>query len=244
MGRSVASVIRETGGASIAGLIELRPGVEPSGLGPDDAPVLRALPAPSARGDVVIDFTRPPGTRALLEALRGTRLPVVCGTTGITAAERELLELYSEESPVFYAENMSYGISVIQRLLRAASAMFGDAADMEIVEFHHRGKADFPSGTASALARAVRPEATTVGGRGEAAGPESDRVHIHSVRIGGIPGDHDVHFATADEVVTLSHRALSRTVFARGAVLAAQFVVGREKGLYGMNDLVEAHGDG
>jgi len=122
--------------------------------------------------------------------------------------------------------------------------MFHGTADMEIVEFHHRGKADFPSGTAAALARAARPEAPTVNGRGDAAGPESDRVHIHSVRIGGIPGDHYVHFATPDEVVTLSHRALSRSVFARGAVRAAQFIVRRDKGLYTMNDLVEAHEDG
>jgi 4-hydroxy-tetrahydrodipicolinate reductase len=118
--------------------------------------------------------------------------------------------------------------------------MLKGAADMEIVEFHHRGKADFPSGTAAALARVVRPEGPTVDGRGDSAGPEADRVHIHSVRIGGIPGDHQVHFAMADEVVTLSHRALSRNAFARGAVRAAQFIVGRDKGFYTMDDLMEA----
>jgi 4-hydroxy-tetrahydrodipicolinate reductase len=244
MGRSVASVVSESTGTAISGVIELRTDVEAPALGPDGPPVLRTLPARSNPGDVVIDFTRPAGVSALLGALSGTRLPVVCGTTGITGAERELLEVYSQESPVFYAENMSYGISVIMRLLRAASPMFEGVADMEIVEFHHRGKADFPSGTAAAMARVARPDGPTVDGRGAAAGPETDRAHIHSVRIGGIPGDHQVHFAMLDEVVTLSHRALSRNVFAPGALSAARFIVGRDKGLYTMNDLVEAQADG
>ncbi len=244
MGQSVASVVGETEGATIAGVIELRSGVERPAPGADGPPVLQTLPARSDPGDVVIDFTRPAGVRSLVGALSGPRLPVVCGTTGISGAERELLEVYSQESPVFYAENMSYGISVVMRLLRAASLMFEGAADMEIVEFHHREKADFPSGTAAALARVVRPEGPMVDGRGDAAGPEVDRVHIHSVRIGGIPGDHQVHFAMPDEVVTLSHRALSRNVFARGAVRAARFIVGRHKGLYTMDDLVEAQENG
>ncbi len=240
MGRSVAEVVGETDRVSIAGMVELRSGVERPVPGPDGPPVLKELPARPEPGDVVIDFSRPAGVKSLVEALSGTHLPIVCGTTGMGGPERELLEVYAQESPVFYAENMSYGISVIKRLLRSATLMFEGVADMEIVEFHHRGKADFPSGTAAALARVARPDEPTVDGRGEAAGPEADRVHIHSVRMGGIPGDHQVYFAMADEVVTLSHRALSRKVFARGAVRAAQFIVGRDKGLYTMDDLVEA----
>jgi len=240
MGRSVAEVVGETDRASIAGMLELRSGVRTPASGPGGIPVLNELPAHPGPGDVVIDFSRPAGVKLLVEALSATRLPVVCGTTGMGAPERELLEVYSQESPVFYAENMSYGISVIKKLLRSAALMFEGAADMEIVEFHHRGKADFPSGTAAALARVARPDGPTVDGRGDSAGPEADRVHIHSVRMGGIQGDHQVHFAMADEVVTLSHRALSRNVFARGAVRAARFIVGRHNGLYTMEDLVEA----
>jgi 4-hydroxy-tetrahydrodipicolinate reductase len=207
-------------------------------------PLLTRVPERGTSGEVVVDFSRPAGLSILAKALRGSGLPLVSGTTGIGGKERELLQTYSEESPVFYDENMSYGISLLKRLLAVASAAMGNATDVEIVEFHHRGKADFPSGTADAIARSVRPQRTTVPGRGDFAGPDPERVHIHSVRLGGVAGEHQVHLASADETLTLSHRALSREVFARGAVRAARFVSGRKSGFFTMDDLAEEGGNG
>jgi 4-hydroxy-tetrahydrodipicolinate reductase len=129
---------------------------------------------------------------------------------------------------------------LLKSVLRTVSPWLTDSTDVEIVEFHHRDKVDFPSGTAIALAHSIAPDGQPIAGRGEFANPESTRVHIHSVRMGGVVGEHQVHFASDEEVITLSHRAISRNVFARGALRAARFVIGREKGLYTMNDLLEA----
>jgi len=241
MGRAIASVASQTSDARIEGVLQLRENPESSVEPESDAPpVLRTPPKQSSPGEVVIDFSHASALQPLLRALQGTRLPLVCGTTGMGAAERELLEEYSKETALFYDENMSYGISVIRHLLQAANTMFQDGADVEIVEFHHRDKVDFPSGTAESLARAVRPDAEAVSGRGGLVGPDRGRVHVHSARIGGIPGEHQVHFATPDEIVSLSHRALSRDVFARGAIGAARFLVGRDKGFFTMSDIVKA----
>lgn len=150
-----------------------------------------------------------------------------------------MLEEYSKEAAVLYDENMSYGIAVLRALLRAASGLLRDA-DVEIVEFHHRGKKDHPSGTTFALARAIDPDAGVVEGR--TAADESRRrvIRSHSARLGGVPGEHQVYFATDDEVVTISHRALTRDLFAKGAIRAALFVSGKPKGLYTAEDVARA----
>jgi 4-hydroxy-tetrahydrodipicolinate reductase len=243
MGRAIASLIPKIEGVRLRGMLKLRhSGTERSMPESAGVPVLTEIPKRSGPGEVVVDFSHAEAVEPLVRAMAGTGLPVVCGTTGINSAERDLLNYYSEESPVFYDENMSYGIAVLKWLLRTAAPMLTDSADVEIVEFHHRGKVDFPSGTAIGLARAIAPDTEPIPGRGDSAHPESGHLHIHSVRVGGIPGEHQVHFATDEEVITLSHRALSRNVFARGAIRAAQFVVNRDKGFFTMSDLLEEHG--
>lgn len=187
--------------------------------------------------DVVVDFSRPEGVGSLVEVLAGTGVRVVSGTTGLGQVERELLEEYSQKTAVFYDDNMSYGISVVKKLLATAGRLFGDLADIEVVEYHHRGKRDHPSGTAYGLVRAVDPDAVVVEGRGAAPEGAGRIVRTHSVRAGGIPGEHHVHFATDDEVVTISHQALSRELFARGALRAVLFIVGKASGMYSMQDL-------
>ena len=179
------------------------------------------------QGDVVIDFSLPEAMPGLMAALDGTGKPLVSGTTGLPAEAHAALRKYANSAPVFYAENMSYGIAVLTELLAGASRTLRGSSEVEIVETHHKHKKDAPSGTALALARAID-------------GGEGRDVPIHSVRAGGVPGDHQVIFAADEEVVTISHRALSRRVFARGAVRAARFVSGRDAGFYRMHDLVEA----
>lgn len=239
MGLAVRAMAK-TEGVPIHGAIELRDGISANHFG--DEMRLVEIPSRVRQGDVVIDFSRAGAVGPLIGALAGTGLPIVCGTTGIDHSERELLDAYSKESPVFYDENMSYGISLLKKLLRSAAPLLRAGSDVEIVEFHHRDKADFPSGTALALARTLDPDAETVVGRGGFAHPDPQRLHIHPVRIGGVAGEHHIHVGMAGETLTFSHRATSRDVFARGALLAARFVVGRDNGFFTMDDLLEESG--
>jgi 4-hydroxy-tetrahydrodipicolinate reductase len=237
MGRAVTEAAARTDGVRIAGVIELRPGADPATPG-EGVAVARGAPDADPNA-VVIDFSSAGAVGPLIEALQGTRLPVVCGTTGISSGERDLLYVYSKESPVFYANNMSYGICLLAKLLRDNRPLLGVFEDVEIVEFHHRHKRDCPSGTALTLAEAIDPSAIVAGEGGRPGEGSGKRIPIHSVRAGEIPGTHEIHLASGGEVVTLTHRALSRAVFAEGAIRAARFIVGKPAGLYGMNDLLE-----
>ena len=237
MGKRVLAVALETGGLDVRGLLDPRQTGKETLAG---LPVFDDIPREGLKVDVVIDFSRREAIGPLIETLRGSGVRLVCGTTALDEDSRSSLRVYSEECAVFYDANMSYGITVTKRLLEVAGRLLRETADVEIVEFHHRGKMDHPSGTAFGLARAVGRDERLVSGRpltkGEA--EEGKRpIHAHSVRIGGVPGEHQVHFATDDEVVTISHRALSRDVFARGAVRAARFIIGKNTGMFSMDDL-------
>ncbi len=236
MGRVVATVASAGEGVVVRGLVDFRRrGERPL----EQWPFFDHISKVEGGVDVVVDFSRPAGIGALVTALGGTGIRLVSGTTGLSGEDRALLETYSKEAAVFYDENMSYGISVMKKLLAVVSGLWRDSADVEIVEAHRRGKRDYPSGTAYALSRVVDGGARLVSGR-EGARTGAERViSCHSLRLGGIPGDHEVHFATEDEVLSVSHRALSREAFARGALRAVRFVVGKDPGMYSMDDLTE-----
>jgi len=233
MGQTLAGVASLSEGIVVRGYIDTRnPGREPL----DHLPFFDHIPDGKPSVDAIVDFSSPEGVVSLVGVLRGTGVRVVSGTTGLGDAERELLKKYSEETTVFYDDNMSYGVSIVKRLLETAGRLFRDVADVDVVEYHHRGKKDHPSGTAYGLVRALDPNAVVLEGQGTA--PAGKRVvRTHSVRAGGIPGEHHVHFSTDDEVVTISHQALSREVFARGALRAVRFILGKPSGLYSMRDL-------
>ena len=234
MGRAVAEAAASDERFVLQGLIDLRPRSHK----PLEHPgFVEHIPGVASDSMVVVDFSHPAGIGALVTALSGTGIRLVSGTTGLGSEEKSLLEAYSKESAVFYDTNMSYGISVMKKVLSVVASLWADAADVEIVETHRRGKRDYPSGTAHALARAIAPGARLVSGR-EGGHTRAERViHTHSLRVGGVPGDHEVVFATEDEVMRISHRALSREAFARGALRAVRFVVGKGPGMYSMDDL-------
>jgi 4-hydroxy-tetrahydrodipicolinate reductase len=231
MGRTLAAVIPQTEGIVLRGYLDTRKQArEPL----DHLPFFDHIPRGEV--DVVVDFSRPEAVTSLLGVLGGTGVRLVSGTTGLGRTEQSMLEKYSQETAVFQDDNMSYGISVVKRLLEVAGRFLRDQVDVDVVEYHHRGKRDHPSGTAYGLVRALDPDAVVVEGRELA--PEGVRVvRTHSVRAGGLPGEHHVRFAAADEVVTISHQALSREVFARGALRAARFILAKEPGMYSMGDL-------
>ena len=206
------------------------------------APVTRELPHDLPRNTVVVDFSLAGAVAPLVDVLRARGHPLVSGTTGLGDDEVRALREYSEVAPVLYDENMSYGISVLKRILETAGPLLRGVAETEIVEFHHSGKRDCPSGTAKALARVIDPDAAPVSGR-PAGGDRAAVIPVHSGRVGGLPGEHRVVFATEEEMITLEHRAITRDVFARGALRAARFVAGRRSGFYSMKDLLEAQNE-
>lgn len=192
---------------------------------------------------VMIDFTGAAGAVAAADYAAAHGLPCVICSTGLSAGEEARLEAASEQVPVFRSANMSLGVNVLIELCKQAVTLFGGEFDIEIVEKHHHNKLDAPSGTALMIADAIN---TRAGGayeyvydRHEVRQPRGrQELGISAVRGGGIVGDHDVLFCGPEEVVTLSHRAQSRGVFADGAVQAALFVDGRAPGYYTMSDLL------
>lgn len=197
--------------------------------------------------DVVIDFTTAEGSAMLADrcAVEG-RPALVIGSTGFDPGERAAVEAAAKVIPVVLSGNFSLGVNVLIGLVRQASARL-DARDwdIEILEAHHRRKADAPSGTALMLGEAA------AAGRGNdldalrdpprigIAGPrETGRIGFASLRGGGVVGEHQVIFAAEDEILTLGHSARDRSLFARGAVEAAVWVIGKPPGLYDMQDVL------
>ena len=201
------------------------------------------LDDPHPAPDVWIDVSSPEALSALLARLPPTT-PLVTGTTGLSGACGVALDRHARTAPVLQAANFSTGVALLQALVRTAAALLRDA-DIEVVEAHHRGKVDAPSGTALALARAAAEgrglDLTThaVFGREGRTGPRPpDEIGIHALRGGDTFGDHTVWLATEGERLELRHVATSRAVFAAGAVRAARWLVGRPPGRYAMGDVV------
>lgn len=195
--------------------------------------------------DVLIDFTNATTTVAHADACATAEKPFVTGVTGLTAAHVDALQRAAEAIPVFYARNMSLGISALVTMLPAlVRALSG--YDIEITETHHRHKQDAPSGTALVLAeaiaaaRATSVEADARYGRQGHAPRRQGEIGIHAVRAGGNAGEHTILLADEGEEIRVSHRALSRRTFALGALRAAAFVATRPPGFVTMTDLIAA----
>lgn len=195
--------------------------------------------------DVVIDFSSPEGTKEAALWCAEHLVPLVTGTTGLSEAEQAAIRTAASKIAIVQSGNMSLGITLLKRLVReAATALPG--FDIEILETHHKHKKDSPSGTAlllgevaahargTALSEAAR---FTRHGRDETR--KADEIGFAVRRGGGIFGEHDVSFMSEGETISLSHKALSREAFARGAVTAAGWVIGRPAGLYGMDDVLD-----
>ena len=195
--------------------------------------------------DVLIDFTRPEGTLAHLEACvaRGKRL--VIGTTGFSDAQKARIAEGAKRIPVVLAPNFAIGVNVVFRLAQTAAAARGDAYDVEIVEAHHRHKVDAPSGTALKLGELIAGalgrdlgQVATHGRRGETGERPARAIGFHAIRGGDIVGEHTVIFAGQGERVEIAVRSHSRQTYAAGALRAAKWVRGRKAGLYDMQDVL------
>ncbi len=195
--------------------------------------------------DVLVDFTHPSVTLKNLEICRQAGKAMVIGTTGFSAAEKQMLIDAGKHIPIVFAANFSVGVNLCLKLLDTAARVLGDDVDIEIIEAHHRHKVDAPSGTAlrmgevvaSALGRDLEKVAV-YGREGQTGARERETIGFATVRGGDVVGDHTVLFAADGERVEITHKASSRMTFAKGAVRAARWLDGRAAGLYDMQDVL------
>lgn len=193
--------------------------------------------------DVLIDFSNPSLLSSLLSFGKNRKMPLVLCTTGYSKEQVEELTKASDLIPVFYSGNMSLGVNLLIELAKKAAKVLGSNFDVEIIEKHHNHKIDAPSGTALMIAKGISSvrnnEMHYIYDRhSQRKAREKTEIGIHSVRGGTIVGEHDVIFAGPQEVITLSHSAQSRDIFATGAIHAAEFLVSKANGLYNMSDLL------
>jgi 4-hydroxy-tetrahydrodipicolinate reductase len=195
--------------------------------------------------DVVVDFTRPEGTRAALDACRRHGRALVIGTTGLSTADRQAISEAAGDIPIVLAPNMSVGVNVCFRLLEVAARALGDGFDVEVIEAHHRHKVDAPSGTALRMGEVVADalgrdlDTCAVYGREGVTGERDSRtIGFETVRAGDIVGEHTVMFAGIGERIEITHRASSRENFANGAMRAVRWLAGHAPGLYDMQDVL------
>mgnify|MGYP002624367222 CR=1 FL=1 len=219
-------------------------GVDKFDEGKNSYPVFASIDDCEPEADVIIDFSVAGAVDGMIRHAINRNLPVVLCTTGLSEDQLDMVNDASARIPILRSANMSLGVNLLIKLVTEAAAALEPAGfDIEIVEKHHRHKLDAPSGTALALAEAANAGLSEdyeyvydrTGRRMER--PRAE-IGISAVRGGSIVGDHDVILAGTDEVITLSHTAYSRTVFAKGAIQAARFLCGREPGMYGMKDVI------
>src|SRR5512134_382083 len=198
-----------------------------------------------ADADVLVDFTRPEGTLAHLEACLKLNRRMVIGTTGFSAAQAARIAEAARRIPIVQSPNFAIGVNVVFRLAQTAAKALGDAYDVEIVEAHHRHKVDAPSGTALKLGELVAQalgrdlgKVATHGRHGDTGERPAKAIGFHAIRGGDIVGEHTVIFAGQGERVEVAVRSQSRSTYAAGALRAAKWLAGRTPGLYDMFDVL------
>ena len=215
-------------------------GVDVNDVDGCEAPVYKSWSDVKEAPDCIIDFSHHTATKALLEYAVAKNIPTVVCTTGHDEAELALINEAAKSIPVFHSANMSLGVALLCELAKTTAKTFPDA-DIEIIEKHHNRKLDAPSGTALLLAREIqkiRQNAFFSFGRQGQAKRMKDEIGIHAIRMGNIVGEHEVIVGTDTQTITLKHEAHSRSLFAEGAMVAADFLIGKGAGLYDMHSMI------
>ena len=189
--------------------------------------------------ELLIDFSSPDATQRALLYSAQHQIPCVICTTGLTASVCHTMQFCAQLIPVFHSANMSVAAAVLQELCRRTQEILGPEWDIDILEQHHAGKTDAPSGTALALGQVLCQDRQLCNEQECTIPRRHSEVVFHSLRAGGSAGEHLVQFASADEVLRLSHLVFDRRVFAAGAIAAARFLIGKPPGLYNMKDLIK-----
>lgn len=228
MGHALAAIVPDLG-ATLAGGIDA--GGDPAGLAHDS--------------DVLVDFSSPSALERTLAAARQTGTPILIGTTGLATTHHAMIDAAATEIAVLQTGNVSLGVTLLAKLVREAAARLGPEWDIEIAEFHHRHKVDAPSGTAlllgeaAAAGRGIPLAEARVADRAGLTGARSEgTIGFASLRGGSVAGDHQIVFAGEGERIELGHRAENRAIFARGAITAALWLVGKPAGRYAMDEVL------
>lgn len=236
MGRAIIESVKD--GCTIVAGVDVNASALSTGF-----PVYEKISDFPGKADVIVDFSHHSALPSLIEYAKATKTPIVLATTGHTDEELALIEESVNEIAIFRSGNFSLGINLLITLAKQAAKTLGTDFDVEIIEKHHNKKLDAPSGTALMIADAIaseREESEYVFDRhSERKARESKEIGLHSVRGGTIVGEHEAIFAGENEIVTISHSAASREIFATGALRAAIYLAKKEKGLYNMTDMIE-----
>lgn len=224
--------------------IKIVAGVDINETGNEGVPVFTDFTELAVKGDVIIDFSHPSALAGLLDYAVKNGIPAVLATTGYTEEQEAMVKEAAERIPVFRSANFSIGINLLAELAEMCAKVLGNDFDIEIIEAHHNQKLDAPSGTAKTLAAAVEKgldyEPEYVYEReSKRQKREHKEIGMHAIRGGTIVGEHEIMFAGRDEIITISHSARSKEIFATGAVNAAKFLIGKEPGIYSMADMIQ-----
>jgi len=217
-------------------------------IGKEVIPGVKISPSPQrldVHVDVLIDFTYADAALANLAWAKSVKAAAVIGTTGFSLEQRQEIEAISREIPVLLSPNMALGVNMMMEIVRYAASLLGPEYEVEIIETHHHSKKDAPSGTALALGDVIckvrgknRQDTFRFGRSGKVGARTKEEIGFHSVRIGEIVGEHSVLFGASGEMLEITHRCYSRESFARGALEAAKFIIGRPPSLYGMEAVI------
>ena len=217
-------------------------GVDPSGAN-CAIPVYPCFAEVKEKVDVIIDFSSPAALCNELAFAEERGIPLVIASTGFSKEQLGDIDRAAKSLAIFRTANFSLGVNLLCELVRKAAETLGERFDVEIIEKHHNSKADAPSGTALMLAESANGAFGNtkpyLNGRSGLTGKRGNEIGIHAVRGGTIVGEHEVDFCGEDEIITLSHSARSKTVFAAGAIRAAKWLVGKSAGLYDMKDMLK-----
>jgi len=252
MGGRIITLVTEADGLSVAGAVEMAGHAKlgedagyVAGCGELGVPITGSLEQALQGADVLIDFTWPDVTLANAAVCAKLGKAMVVGTTGLNPEQREAIATVAQSVPVVFAPNMSVGVNVCFKILKDIAQTLGDGFDVEIVELHHNKKKDSPSGTAvrmgEIVAEALGRDYNQVANyhrEGMCGERTQEEIGMQTVRGGDIVGEHTVYFVGMGERIELTHRAMSRDMFARGAVRAAGWLAGKKAGLYDMQDVL------
>jgi 4-hydroxy-tetrahydrodipicolinate reductase len=237
MGQVISSLVASDEAVKIVGGFDL---VEKN----NDYPVFADPWKCDIEADVIIDFSHPSAFEGLTAYARDKKIPLVMCTTGLSKSQIEELDIISKDIPVFFSANMSLGVNLLIDLVKKAAKFLENNFDIEIVEKHHNQKIDAPSGTALAIADSINSvlneKQEYIYDRHSRRKKRSPKeIGIHAVRGGTIVGDHSVIFAGNDEIIEINHMAMSKDIFAVGALRAAKYLANQTPGLYGMSEMLE-----
>ena len=253
MGRCLIQAVAETDGLQLSAAIDRAEssliGVdagELAGVGKLGVVLSADLDQATQQSDVIIDFTIPEATMALLPLCAENQCRPVIGTTGFDEAQKQIIQQTADRIATLLAPNMSVGVNLSLKLLDMAARVLGDSVDIEIIEAHHRHKVDAPSGTAlrmgevvaDALGRDLK-ECAIYGREGRTGERDRNTIGFATVRAGDIVGDHTVLFAAEGERVEITHKASSRMTFAYGAMRASKWLMDQKTGLFDMQDVLD-----